>query len=261
MQRLSRLVRWLESIGYDRRSLVAASIMGAVCLSVAINWRHLVAWDAGVDWLLTVIWAFMGALLLWKVRPLYDAKLVFVGLLGGFLIEWWGTETLLWRYFTRERPPLWILPAWPIAALTIDRLTRVVVGFVPALQTRAAPAYWLVMPAFVVYMGIFIWPTAHIPATQVVLGLMVFVTLWRARPGPDLALFVCGAALGIFLEYWGTSRRCWVYYTREVPPLEAVLAHGFASVAFARGVQGLELALGLLGLRGGGLPEERREVA
>ena len=30
----------------------------------------------------------------------------------------------LWIYYTRERPPLWIIPAWPIASLSIDRLTR-----------------------------------------------------------------------------------------------------------------------------------------
>ncbi len=47
-------------------------------------------------------------------------------------------------------------------------------------------------------------------------------------------LFVAGSILGIFLEYWGTSRRCWTYHTNEVPPLIAVFAHGFASVAFVR---------------------------
>ena len=39
----------------------------------------------------------------------------------------------------------------------------------------------------------------------------------------------------VFLEYWGTSRGCWTYYTGETPPLIAAIAHGFASVAFARG--------------------------
>ena len=55
--------------------------------------------------------------------------------------------------------------------------------------------------------------------------------------GAVVMFFTAGAAVGIFLEYWGTSRHCWTYWTKEIPPAEAVLAHGFASVAFARGVQ------------------------
>jgi hypothetical protein len=50
--------------------------------------------------------------------------------------------------------------------------------------------------------------------------------------------FLAGAVLGIFLEYWGTTRECWTYYTLQKPPLFAVLAHGLASVAFWR-VKGL----------------------
>jgi hypothetical protein len=40
--------------------------------------------------------------------------------------------------------------------------------------------------------------------------------------------------LGYFLELWGTTRYCWLYYTRQTPPLFAVLAHGMAAVAFWR---------------------------
>ena len=46
--------------------------------------------------------------------------------------------------------------------------------------------------------------------------------------------FVAGTALGYFLERWGTTRECWTYYTRELPPVFAVLAHGMAAVAFWR---------------------------
>ena len=49
-----------------------------------------------------------------------------------------------------------------------------------------------------------------------------------------LTIFIAGAALGIFLEYWGTTRECWTYYTLQKPPLFAILAHGLASVAFWR---------------------------
>ncbi len=255
---MERLLSWLENIGYNRRSVVAGGLLGAVCLAVAVNWRHLVAWDLGIDWLLTGIWAFMGALLLWRVRPVADLKLVFVAVCGGFLIEWWGTETLLWTYFTRERPPLWIIPAWPIAALTIDRLNHLVTRFAPWIESKLWPLYWIVVPVFIVVMADFFWPTVELTSSRVVLVLMVFVTVWKPRTGRDLALFITGATLGILLEYWGTSRRCWVYYTREVPPYQAILAHGFASIAFARGVQGVDWVLGLMGR--GARREDAREA-
>ena len=40
--------------------------------------------------------------------------------------------------------------------------------------------------------------------------------------------------LGYFLERWGTQTELWTYYTRQTPPLFAVLAHGMAAVAFWR---------------------------
>jgi hypothetical protein len=46
--------------------------------------------------------------------------------------------------------------------------------------------------------------------------------------------FVAGSSLGYFLERWGTTREYWTYYTRQTPPLFAVLAHGMAAVAFWR---------------------------
>jgi hypothetical protein len=47
-------------------------------------------------------------------------------------------------------------------------------------------------------------------------------------------IFAAGAGLGYFLERWGTTRECWMYYTHQTPPLFAVLAHGLAAVAFWR---------------------------
>ena len=52
-------------------------------------------------------------------------------MIGGLVIEAWGTQTLLWTYYTAERPPLWIIPAWPIASLTIDRLARLADRLLP----------------------------------------------------------------------------------------------------------------------------------
>ena len=48
--------------------------------------------------------------------------------------------------------------------------------------------------------------------------------------------FAAGAGLGYFLEVWGTTRECWTYYTRETPPLFAVLAHGMAAAFWRAGL-------------------------
>ena len=57
------------------------------------------------------------------------------------------------------------------------------------------------------------------------------------------------ALLGIFLEYWGTIRECWTYYTGQVPPPAAVVAHGFAALAFARAANAAERSFRWLALR------------
>jgi hypothetical protein len=49
-----------------------------------------------------------------------------------------------------------------------------------------------------------------------------------------LLTFVAGSGLGYYLELWGTTRECWIYYTYQTPPLFAVVAHGMAAVAFWR---------------------------
>ena len=167
-----------------------------------------------------------------EVVGLTDAIAVVAG--GGAVIEWWGTNTELWWYFTQERPPPWILPAWPVAALAIDRLCRISCARLPRLG-QSGWLYWGVVPVFVVLMTRFLWPSIHEPASWIVIALMLLVMTVGVKKDRDVALFLVGAAAGIFLEYWGTSRRCWTYYTHQAPPLEAILAHGFASIAFARG--------------------------
>lgn len=237
--------------GYNRRSLAFAGGVGAVYLLVALFNPVLIDPTADIDILLSFIWTLMTAALLWDPRPRRDVKLVIVGLFGGLVIEGWGTNTLLWVYFTAERPPLWILPAWPIAALCVNRLSRLVDHLAPWLK-KAGPLYWVLLPTFVLLFTRLMRPAITHPWTIGVLVLMVVVIVVRPRPGRDLVLFVTGATLGILLEYWGTSRYCWTYWTRQTPPLEAVLAHGFASIAFARGVQALDGLLQLIAPYTGG---------
>ncbi len=228
----------LVRAGYRGSSLVALGILGAVYAVVALVWNQYIDISRGIDWLLVSIWAFMTAVLCWNIQPRRDLVRVAVGFLGGLCIEAWGTLTELWTYFTVERPPLWILPAWPVAALAIDRMAQILHAVWP--QRGAWPLWGILLPGFVIWMSIFVQPTWELNATRLALVGMVGVLVTVRDPRGDLLLFVAGSFLGIFLEYWGTSRYCWTYYTREIPPLQAIVAHGFASVAFARGVSLVE---------------------
>lgn len=225
--------------GYGKRSVIFLAVTGSIYGLIALLNPWMIDPSAEWDYLLGAIWVTMTAALAWDPRPSRDVKLVIIGLGGGLVIEGWGTNTLLWTYWTDERPPLWILPAWPVAALCIDRFSRGVKRLAPWLP-RLGPAYWFVMPAFILLFTRLMSPALTHPWTLAVLLLMAVVTFVAPRPRRDLVLFVTGATAGIFLEYWGTSRGCWTYWSRQIPPVEAVLAHGFASVAFARGVQLLE---------------------
>jgi hypothetical protein len=84
-----------------------------------------------MDWLLIGVFLFMSLTIVAKADLRRDAKIVLIGMVGGLAIEGWGTQTNLWFYYTQERPPLWIIPAWPIASLSIDRLTRLLNRLLP----------------------------------------------------------------------------------------------------------------------------------
>ena len=87
-----------------------------------VDWHG--AWWRYIDWLLLGIFGFMSITIIARANLKTDLLIIFVGVCGGLAIESWGTQTNLWHYYTAERPPLWIIPAWPIASLSIDRITR-----------------------------------------------------------------------------------------------------------------------------------------
>ena len=231
-----------------------------------VDWNG--EWWRYMDWLLIGIFGFMSFTIIAGAELKRDLLIVFVGICGGLAIESWGTQTNLWHYYTAERPPLWIIPAWPIASLSIDRITRTLDFFTTKL-TRVFPLcsfvpfvfksfYWLTFGFFLFLMLIFVAPTFNKSYTWLALTLCVLLILTPTDHRLALLTFVAGSGLGYYLELWGTTRQCWTYYTFQTPPLFAVLAHGMASVAFWRA--GLMLRTGLQKLEAGLVSISRRDT-
>jgi hypothetical protein len=246
-------------LGWNRSSYTLISgfalillLLGYVWWPLADEYLSYINWDGAwwryIDWLLIAIFLFMSLMIMAHANLKADARIVLVGLIGGLVIESWGTQTEIWTYYTDERPPLWIIPAWPIASLTIDRMVRFIRRRFPRAaqikkQTKTGGqsllalykvAYWLIFPAFFGLMLAFVAPTLGKPMTIFAILLVAFFILTPTDPRIALFTFLAGAGLGYFLELWGTTRECWTYYTQQTPPLFGVLAHGMAAVAFWR---------------------------
>jgi hypothetical protein len=204
-----------------------------------VNWGG--QWWRYIDWLLLGIFLFMTLTIMSRADLRRDALIVFVGILGGLVIESWGTQTNLWFYYTSERPPLWIIPAWPIATLSIDRITRFLNWSIhkTTKERSILPSlipwfYWSIFLGFYGLMLYFVAPTFDKSFTLLSLLLCALLIATPTDYRMAVLIFLAGAGLGYFLELWGTTRQCWTYYTFQTPPFFAVLAHGMAAVAFWR---------------------------
>jgi len=224
-----------------------------------VDWNG--EWWRYMDWLLLEIFGFMSITIIARANIKTDLLIVFVGICGGLAIESWGTQTNLWHYYTAERPPLWIIPAWPIASLSIDRITRGI-NFLTTKVTKEHDGdilssskgnlffkvlYWIIFASFLSLMLTFIAPTFDKSYTWLALILCVLLILTPTDYRYALFTFISGSGLGYYLEVWGTTRECWIYYTNQTPPLFAVLAHGMAAVAFWRAGLMLKMLWGRLG--------------
>jgi len=245
-RRVTRQAGFANALGWTRSSYFLMSSILAIILLIVLVWWPLVRdyfnqVDASrslwvqVDWLLLGIFAAMSLLIMAGADIRVDLLIILVGLAGGLTIESWGTQTKLWTYFTQERPPLWIIPAWPIASLAIDRICRLLLQVFPEEASRRfTRLYWPIFLGFYALMLTFVWPTRELSLTVMALVLCAFLILTPTDHRMAVLTFVAGAGLGYFLELWGTTRACWTYYTLQTPPLFAVLAHGMAAVAFWR---------------------------
>ncbi len=238
--------RLSAALGWTRSSTFLMSAFLAIVILIAIVWWPLaeealsyfdpqIPWWVQFDWLLLGDFLAMSLLIMAGANVSSDASIIFVGLVGGLVIESWGTQTELWTYYTLERPPLWIIPAWPIASLSIDRLVRILDLLLERQWTRGLRyLYWPLFAAFYGLMLWFVWPTLDKSLTLMALLLCAVLILTPTDHRRAVLTFAAGSALGYFLELWGTTRACWTYYTFQTPPLFAVLAHGMAAVAFWR---------------------------
>ncbi|MBN1581039.1 MAG: hypothetical protein JXA89_10080 [Anaerolineae bacterium] len=273
--------RLVATLGWTRSSTVLMSTFIATLVLIGLVWwplakeqLDLIDWSTPlwrqVDWLLLFCFAVMSLLIVAGADLKADVWTVLIGLCGGLVIESWGTQTELWSYYTLERPPLWILPAWPIAALSFNRLARLLDLLVPKVGGSGRPvqhgevealagkethhadrlklllrkmsltgnlfrlAYWLIFGLFFVLLLSFVWPAIAQPLTVMAVALCVLFILSPADHRLAVLTFAGGTSLGYFLERWGTTRLCWTYYTEFEPPVFSVMAHGMAAVAFWR---------------------------
>jgi hypothetical protein len=122
-------LRWTRSSYYLMSAFILTlGLLTYVWWPLAEEYLALVPWDRDwwryFDWLLVNIFLFMSVAIMARADLKKDIRMIAVGLAGGLVIESWGTQTEIWTYYTLERPPLWIIPAWPIAGLTIDRIVN-----------------------------------------------------------------------------------------------------------------------------------------
>ncbi len=255
MRRLPPLIRWTRS-----STILLSGFFLVIFLIIYVWWplaQEVLSyidwhgpWWLYMDWLLIGLFLFMSLTIVARADLRRDALIIFVATVGGLVIEAWGTQTNLWFYYTNERPPLWIVPAWPIATLSIDRITRLLDWLIDQISARphASPPnsrfsnhesrftaiYWIVFAAFLAIMIPFVAPTFNKTYTVLAFLLCVLLIATPTDHRRAVLVFIAGAGLGYFLELWGTTRQCWTYYTFQTPPLFAVLAHGMAAVSFWR---------------------------
>lgn len=188
-----------------------------------------------IDLLLVGNFVVMSVLIMLNADLKHDIPFALIALAGGYIIEAWGTLSGLWTYYTFETPPLWIIPAWPIAALSVNRLYRI-----GEQLMRKVPEgwftwiYWPVFGVFYILLLEFTWPTLFHPLTVFSLAVCAGLIITSKDKRAALLILFMGSILGYFLERWGTTRLCWTYYTGGTPPFFTVVAHGMASVAVWR---------------------------
>ncbi len=243
-----------DPIGFNRKSIFALLILVSVISVIAFSWPELAAaewnaifgrgnWVANMDWLLFGLGVFFFVCTALDPNPRADLATITAGIVGGAIIEVWGTRAGLWYYYTGERPPLWILPAWGMSALSNEKMQRLSMLLMPASMRESLLSdrdgsplsrfgYFTTMSLLVIFYLYWSWPAIQHPFTFFTTALIIAALASPRYPGYAFSLFLNGALLGIFLEIWGTTRHCWNYYDGKTPSPFPIFGHGIAALCF-----------------------------
>jgi hypothetical protein len=248
--------RLREPLRFNRNSGWALFCFALVIAGLRFGWPELFlqewenifrapVWYQGVDWLLVGIFLFFA--LCFSLDPnRQDIPTVAAGFFGGALIEIWGTHTGLWYYYTGERPPLWIIPAWGASALVNEKLLHMLALALPVRWrerlitgrggTRGERIAHFILVTLI--LGGFLWWTRPVTWQLLNLGAIALIVAVmiasREYPLYTVLLWAVSGGFGVFLEIWGTTRHCWNYYDHLTPSPFPICAHGFAAVIFWR---------------------------
>ena len=148
--------------------------------------------------------------------PSLDCLVILSACVYGYLAELAGTVSGLWSYYTGERPPLWIIPAWPIGALVIMRLSRHAGRIYERVfgNRGMERLYWVWMLLFYAVFIPFTAPRLTLPGSLLAAGAAMAVFLPARRPDKDFSLLLTGMLCVFWADLWGTFNRCWVYHIR-----------------------------------------------
>lgn len=148
------------------------------------------------------------------VRPARDLAVLALGALAGWAAEAWGTRLNLWRYYTGEAPPLWIVPVWPLGAALIERWAE-------RARAWGGPArpwwYWTLCAACLAVVLWFCGSNLSRPAVWLAPAAAAAAFAAAARPEEDFWILAVGVGLVFFADLWGVSNNCWRYWLQDRP--------------------------------------------
>ncbi len=175
--------------------------------------RGLQSHPARVLWLLGEVVLFGGILILTmrviptKITPQKDATMFLIACIGGFLIESWGTQTGLWTYYTKETPPLWIIPAWPLGTLIIDRMSvQAKEKYGRFVGDRAIYGYWAFAVICPLIISWFAWTRMEHIGTPIIIATFLLAFYFKPNPKEDFWILV-GGKFYVFFAIGGSGSR------------------------------------------------------
>lgn len=151
-----------------------------------------------------------------KVDPKRDAVKFVIALIGGYVIELWGTRNGLWVYYTGEVPPLWIVPAWPLGTLIVERMAiRAKERYGTRLGNGAVIGYWTLAVLSPLVVTWFAWGSMNDPLTVIIIAAFLISLFVKPNPKEDFWILIGGKFYVFFVAFWGATNNCWRYHVQD----------------------------------------------